>query len=65
MALRVFANSSSFLPESPRYLISKDRENEAFEILVSVPSNYQLSIATCAFFLSSSQLTSVLNHDDE
>ena len=25
---------SSFLPESPRYLISKDRRDEAFDILV-------------------------------
>jgi hypothetical protein len=28
------ADSSSFLPESPRYLISKDRDDEAFDILV-------------------------------
>jgi hypothetical protein len=28
------ANCHSFLPESPRYLISKDRDDEAFDILV-------------------------------
>jgi len=28
------ANLDSFLPESPRYLISKDRDDEAFDILV-------------------------------
>jgi len=31
--VRSFLNSHSFLPESPRYLISKDRDDEAFEIL--------------------------------